>query len=147
MDTSTLERYVEEDCRISKLLGGVLPKDLLPPPSSSVKLFIVNLDTSKKPGSHWIALLITTSYLCEYFDPLGNNMDDFIKDYFKVHSLTVLYNTKQCQNSTSTSCGKFCLFYCFLKARCTTFQEILNYFKDNTIYNETLVEEFYLLTS
>ena len=147
MNTEELESYMKCDPCISKLMGGVVPKDLLPPPEEGVKLFIVNLDTSNKQGSHWIVLLLSKECICEYFDPLGNNIDNYIAEYLNTHSLPVLVNTKQCQNHNTLSCGKFCLFYCFFRSRCKTMQEILNYFKHDTVYNDILVNCFYEVTT
>ena len=143
MNTEELTAFMEDDLFISSILGGVVPKDLLPPPTKAPKLFIVNLDKSNNKGSHWIALLLSDTYITEYFDPLGNEPDIYLQQYFNKYFLTCLVNKKQCQHSNTSSCGKFCLFYCYLRARGKTMTEILNYFTYNTLYNELFVNSFY----
>ena len=147
MDTNELLMYMKNDVYITLMMGGVMAKDLLPNPTSNPKLFILNLDKSNERGSHWIALLLSNNYISEYFDPLGHKPDIYIKQYFNKHCIPYLVSTQQYQSPVSSSCGKFCLFYCYLRARGKTMQEIVQYFNDNTLYNEVFIDEFYNITS
>ena len=143
MNTNELLNFMENDSYIHSMMGDVVAKDLLPKPTNSPTLFIVNLDKSNKEGSHWIALLLSNKYINEYFDPLGNKPDLFFRQYFNRYSIACLVNTKKCQSSVTSSCGKFCLLYCYLRSRGKSLAEILTLFSYNTVYNELFVNNFY----
>ena len=143
MDTSELEKYMLNDPCIASLYGGVVPKDILPEEVQKPKLYIVNLDESSKKGSHWISLFLLNNAVSEYFDPLGHSPDTFVEKYMEKQSTCYLSNVKQCQSSFSNSCGKLCLFYCYFRSRGKSLGEILDYFKNNVLYNEAFI--LYLL--
>ena len=79
--------------------------------------FIVNLDISTEPGSHWIAIYIHKKRL-EIFDSLGFNMDlwetypkhllKFLSKYARSHNF---YVSPVLQPPNSYTCGLFCAFY------------------------------------
>lgn len=51
---------------------GVYPSNKLPTSISVYPaLFIANVDTSEKPGSHWLALYFTNKQEGEFFDSYG----------------------------------------------------------------------------
>ena len=51
------------------MFQGVYPSDKPPTIVSSYPaLFIANVDTSDKPGSHWIAFYVTKDQKGEFFD-------------------------------------------------------------------------------
>ena len=51
---------------------GVYPSDKLPTGFSSFPaLFIANVDTSEKPGSHWVAFYFTKDQKGKFFDSYG----------------------------------------------------------------------------
>ena len=143
MDTNELLSFMENDSSIKAMMGGVIPKDLLPAPTSKPKLFIVNLDKSNEKGSHWVALLLTNKYINEYFDPLGNLPDSYFREYFNFYSLYCLVNRKQCQSENTSSCGLFCLFYCYSRARGKSLQEIVTQFTTDLTQNEKFVNKFF----
>ena len=78
---------------------------------------IVNLDSRKLPGSHWIAVGVFANKL-EIFDPLG--FDIFTWPHIPCELLSFLLKfsvgrsvkvSKQIQSSKSVLCGFFCIFY------------------------------------
>ena len=143
MNTNEILHFMENDEYIKSFMGGVLAKDQLPPPSYNPKLYVVNLDKSNERGSHWIALLLTNNYISEYFDPLGRKPDKFLTKYFNSYSIYYLVNKKQCQSKLTSTCGKFCLFYCYLRSRGKTMKRIISYFTEDILYNELFINNFY----
>ena len=84
---------------------------------------IVNLDISKKPGSHWLALGIFQNHI-EVFDSLGFDLfswPSLPKGLLSfLHKASFKKNVKvipRLQSKTSTLCGLFCVFYIMLRSR------------------------------
>ena len=145
MNTYQLEQFMDMDTCISAISGGVLPKDLLPQQVDKPKLFIVNCDNSFNEGSHWVVIFLLNNKMSEYFDPLGDIPNKDFSNYLTDQSDTVKVSVQKCQSKTSTNCGKFCLFYCYFRARNYSMCEIQNLFKTDLLYNDALVNEFYSL--
>ena len=148
MDTEQLEKYMKADKWITEIYGGVFPKDLLPHSPERPSLFIVNLDKSDQPGSHWVVVFVVDRKISEYFDPLGKVPDTDFKNYLTQQSRSYRYSDKRCQNYASNICGQYCLFYCYFRARGYSMQHILNMFDENNLlYNDQLVYYFYEYTN
>ena len=79
--------------------------------------FIVNLDISSEPGSHWIAIRIGRTRV-EVFDSLGfdlklwdkypQHLIKFLSRYARSHSFFI---SPILQSPNSFTCGLFCAFY------------------------------------
>ena len=94
---------------------------------------IVNLDISKKPGSHWLALGIFPNHI-EVFDSLG--FDFFSWPSLPKGLLSFLHKISfkkkikvipRLQSKTSTMCGLFCVFYIMLRSK-FSLSRIIKYF-------------------
>lgn len=72
---------------------------------------IVNLQTDKEPGSHWVAYR-KKGTIVEYFDSFGNlPPPQEIKNYFP--GCKIYYNYNRYQNFNTYNCGHLCLkFLC-----------------------------------
>ena len=98
---------------------GIIPQDYLENiqiMSFPVSL-IVNLDTSDKPGSHWISFFITDKTL-EIFDSLGFTASSwdkkplFVLNFIKKLSFThEIYVAPPLQNPLSNLCGFYCIYF------------------------------------
>ena len=66
--------------------------------------YVVNLDMSQQPGSHWIAIKISKSKCKnEYFDSYGLGLSTVhFKRFMKYN---YIYNSKRLQHSLSTTCA------------------------------------------
>ena len=72
MDTVQLTLILRKDRYTRGVFQGVYPSDKLPTSVLSYQaLFIANVDTSDKPGSHWIAFYFTEEKEGEFFDSYG----------------------------------------------------------------------------
>ena len=72
MNTSDLEGTLKKiDCT-KKKFGGVYPSDLLPLEVKQYpQPFVANVDTSEKPGTHWVAFYFIDNQHGEFFDSYG----------------------------------------------------------------------------
>lgn len=87
---------------------GVFMRDALPKKPWYNETGIVNLDSSKGFGTHWVCYK-KFGNVVYYFDSFGNLPPPVeLKDYF--HGVkTLLYNLKRYQNWNTDICGHLCL--------------------------------------
>ena len=72
MDTIQLTVILRKDRYTRGVFQGVYSSDKLPGHISSYPaLFIANVDTSDKPGTHWVAFYFTKEREGELFDSYG----------------------------------------------------------------------------
>lgn len=145
MNTEQLTWYMLNDAYIRPLFGGVLAKDELPLVVQKPTVFIVNTDPIALPGSHWVVLFMDK--ICEHFDSAGFKPRDGFDTYLTAKGPNYMFNDTRLQNVSSSTCGLFCLFYCYFRCRGFSFVDILNMFSSNLQLNEIIVRTFYNMTS
>ena len=60
MNTSELEKILKKKNCTNNTFGGVYPRDLLPlEVKQCPQSFVANVDTSEKPGFHWMAVILS----------------------------------------------------------------------------------------
>ena len=97
--------------------GGVIAADEIDTLPKKIPIgFVMNLDNSDKPGSHWVAVYINSDSV-EYFDPLADPpSEEFKKDikkYLESMGVPVLMKFKinkiKQQSDASPHCGFFAI--------------------------------------
>lgn len=84
-------------------------RDNLPKHPKSVECGIVNLDSSKNNGTHWVAYVKNKNY-CEYFNSYGDLQPPLeLKKYLCNHN--IFYNYSRYQKFNTVNCGHLCLKY------------------------------------
>ena len=109
MNTAELLSAVASHPVLKRYLGGVVASDQLPEGNKvRNKYYIVNLDASHQPGSHWVVCFKRDEgnlYFDSYgFPPLIARIRQFMGSSFA-------YNEKILQCPKSTACGQWCLFF------------------------------------
>lgn len=101
-----------------KHFKGVFPLDKLPSSFSLPAIFVINLDTHKQPGSHWIAISITDSGHGEYFDSYGiPPLKHKLIFFLRMHTIHWKYNKIRLQGSISNVCGQYCCVYALCRGQ------------------------------
>ena len=129
---------------------GVFPQDYL----LSINIvkfpvcFIVNLDLSSQPGSHWIAVNITEKTI-EVFDSFGFDKSTWIHEplilsyflncYSKTHRLKI---SPRLQSNLSNLCGVYSIFFLIFRLS-YSFSEILHLFSTDFNLNSTIMLSFF----
>lgn len=73
---------------------------------------ILNLEGSKQPGSHWLAVCNKPdNSSIEYFDSFGLPPEDNVLAYMKRSGKPVFVNRHEIQNYHSEACGDYCVNY------------------------------------
>lgn len=126
--------------------NAFVPYDMLPSRFSLPAGFIVNLDSSKAPGSHWIAIFINDLGSASYFCSFGMSpRNRAIQNFLKFHSKVVDYNHQTIQKSSSNLCGEYAalfLLYRFKNPNATT-KDFLKQFSSNLVLNDSLVQKLF----
>lgn len=86
---------------------GVFMRDDLPGKPLKTECGIINLDSSKGKGTHWVAYFKNKDYV-EYFDSFGNLKPP--KEFVNyIGKLIIRYNRENYQNYNTEICGRLCL--------------------------------------
>ena len=108
MDDFTIKKILLSNKVTKDSFIGVFSSDTLPS-YAQTGYYVVNLDMSQQPGSHWIAIKISKSKCKnEYFDSYGLGPPTVhFKRFMKYN---YIYNSKGLQHSLSTTCAQWCIY-------------------------------------
>ena len=146
MDTIQLTLILRKDKFTRGLFQGVYPSDQLPASVSHYPaLFIANVDTSDKPGSHWVAFYFTKEQEGEFFDSYGSppsNYSGTFTAFLNNNSNQWTFNTVTLQSIYSKVCGHYCLYFALYRSRRISMSTIVHLFSQDTSKNDSLVKRF-----
>lgn len=121
-------------------INGVFAKDKLKKPLKD-GFYIVNLDNSDGPGTHWCSLYKINDGFSLWWDSFGFPAPENIEDLLYKYE----YNKKQIQDIKSTSCGFYCVaFIKFLygkQDKIRAFNTFCSLFNTNTLQNELILHQ------
>ncbi len=92
---------------------GVFMRDQLPISSRNIlpQYGIMNLNTSKQRGIHWVGWVCTSKTKAYYFDSFGLDVPIELYKYLKIEKKVLIQsNINVVQTETSSECGRLCLF-------------------------------------
>ena len=138
MDTNQLEWILYRHPASKLKFGGVLALDELPSRPRNMA-YIINLDPSTEPGSHWVAIFFEKGK-AEYFDSYGLPPPKEIANFLKKNSYQYTCNCQQLQHVRTAVCGQYCTYYILKKCANYKMKKILQPFSQvNFIANDKLV--------
>lgn len=123
---------------------GVYAADRIPRSLSLPAAIVTNIDTSDKPGSHWVAFFINTAWRGIFFDSYGMPpTSPYHLDRLKRNCRSFRWNKEQLQSFDSKVCGEYCVM--FLRHMCSgsTLRAFCNIFSKNCLRNDYLAAKFY----
>ena len=125
MNTQEIDYVLSKD-EYSHMYAGVFPIDLLPDVLKPQQVYILNLDTSKEKGSHWVCLqTIGAPEIITYFDSFGSPPPLEIIPKLLRNGKTIVYSDIAVQSILSQYCGYHCLMVTLLMERKFTLKDIL----------------------
>ena len=146
MDTIQLTVILRNDRYTRGVFQGLYSSDKLPENISSYPaLFIANMDTSDKPGTHWVAFYFTEEREGEFFDSYGlppSNYTGTFRSFLNNNSNGWKFNSKTLQSIDSKVCGHYCLYFALFQSRQVSMSTIVNRFSSNKSRNDFLVQRF-----
>ena len=106
--------------------------------------YIVNLNDSTQPGSHWVVINVKSRGPLEYFDSFGLNAPHEVVELSERMGLNYLYNSTQYQDLNSVLCGYWCLYFVNESRKGRSYYEIVRPFSHtDTQFNERLIIEYF----
>lgn len=120
--------------------GGVYSSNNIPKHIEN-KFYVINTQESSLPGNHWVVIYFSS--IPEFFDSLGKspkNYDVFFENHLVFNGPTYKYSTKRVQSANNSLCGLYCIYYCLLRSKGLTFNDIINTL--NVICNEDIVKMY-----
>lgn len=135
MDTIQLTLILRKDKYTRGVFQGVYPSNRLPTSVSFYPaLFIANVDTSERPGSHWVAFYFTKDREGEFFDSYGlppSRYTGTFTQFLNNNSNDWAFNSMTLESTNSKVCGHCCLYYALLRCRNINMNTIVYRFSNN----------------
>ena len=143
MNTLELEKAARSDRFLKNNFGGVYACDQLPKYAIH-NGYIADINNSKLPGSHWVAMwFVPARKEVYYFDSYGLKPPNVhIVRFLKRNSIFKKYNLRVLQSHCSTVCGQYCLYFLSHRARGFPPERILKTFGKKKQRNDELVVRF-----
>ena len=95
--------------------------------------FVFNTHYSHQPGEHWLAVYANDSEV-DFFDSFGRSVSFYpdVNEILSIHGgyETIRSNETQLQNFLSTVCGDYCVYFCLLRSRGWSMDEIVRSLRD-----------------
>jgi hypothetical protein len=134
---------IEDFLTNDPLFGGSFSKDMLPFPPQP-KFYILNLDKSTGPGTHWVLLYNVRPSHVIYFDSFGMPPPRIVNKYMNQTGKRIVINKVNLQNIKSNCCGWYCL-YVATNLRASpreSLQSILRAFTCKTNNNDDMMYDY-----
>ena len=126
MNTSEIHQTLMNDSYASKIYGGTFAIDKLPWPLKSGHLYVMNLDKSTNPGTHWVCIDTMESPLSiSYLDSFGYAPPEEIIPKLLTAGKIIYYSDIAMQFPLSQACGYQVLSIILLRSRGYALHEIL----------------------
>ena len=126
-----------------KVFRGVISRDQIAL-IDKTGYYIVNLNDSTQPGSHWVVIYVRGSGPLEYFDSFGLDAPNEVVELTDRLGVYYIYNSTQYQDLNSVLCGYWCLYFVNESRKGKSFYEILKPFSHtDTQFNERLVVGYF----
>lgn len=93
-----------------KYYRGAFLSDQIPDSKGNQNYYVVNMDSGKGHGTHWLGLLEFPDRII-YFDPYGFLPNQNVLKWIKSRNKPYFYNKTDVQGMNSTACGKIVKFF------------------------------------
>lgn len=142
MDTLSLLHLCENDTKINRCFAGVLSCDQLPNKLSYPSCMIVNTKPSNTTGEHWISIFINKEGYGDYFCSYGVSPSSLFIDYMNKQTISWNYSRKCLQDSLSTTCGQYAVFFLHARANGLPLNKFLSLFTKDKEENDEIVTAY-----
>lgn len=117
MYTSEINRILQRNPTTGRTYVGCFPSDEISRSTVYPHCMVVNTDTHKLPGTHWVAMYVQSPAECDYYDSLAEwpPRSPFIAQYLQQFSQLNRVR-RRIQSVKSDACGKHVIY--FLHRRC-----------------------------
>ena len=107
LNNQQIDEYYKNESRY----GGCFSTDILNKMGKNQsKFYILNLDSSDGPGTHFVLLYMCDKDVGIYFDSYGLSPSEQVVKYLKKYRTHNIRNIGGIQHLKSSACGFYCLF-------------------------------------
>jgi hypothetical protein len=147
MNTVEIE-YVLKKCLCNKMKFIVCSADqLLKYKVKKPSMFIVNIDQSDQPGSHWVSFYFPESGAAEFFDSMGKPPEHYhiyYKNFLIAYGSSYLHNLNRIQDYNTSLCGEYCIYFLIHRSENMSYEKILVQFcGDNYFLNDYKIMKYF----
>ena len=149
LSNEELSRLAQAGPTLAPYFVGVFASDHLPtfPHRQCPQAYVVNTDSHRRPGQHWLALWTPGDDTCEIMDSFGLPLEQYgsrpLEAWLVRHWKAVDTNRASLQALTSWTCGHYVLMYLMLKSRGETLTQFLNRFiRHDYVQNDHRVSQW-----
>jgi hypothetical protein len=145
MNTNQLHYALKNNSVTKSYFCGIYSYDTLSLIKRKPKLIICNTDPSYKSGEHWV-LFFFNKFSVEFFDPLGKDLNYYGINFviFVKKFVNYYISNGRVQPIKSSLCGKYCLYYAFLRCKGYSMKQIMDIFPSYEIVIMCVNKKFYL---
>ena len=141
MNGTEIDRVLRRNCPIYR---GVYGADELPNFAHNLRpmVIVANTDPMDLPGTHWVCLYFHADNIGEYFDSFGSRATRGFANYMNSNCNSWTHNDRQLQSIISRYCGAYCVWFCVMKSRGYSMNNIVRSLTNDTALNDHLVHKF-----
>ena len=140
MNTTQLQRVLEEDPRTRSIFQGVFPRNHIPPHPHPPVGYVLNTDPCDRPGEHWVVVFLDRDGQGEYFDSYGlPPVSPRITRWLTETTRRWTWNPQTLQSDSTAVCGQYCLYYALQRARDVPMSQIVSLFEGPPSDNDVMV--------
>lgn len=136
MDSIVIHKILHKDRTLYRHLKGVFAANDLINLNISNGLYIVNTDERGEPGSHWCVFYFD-NHTSEFFDSMGQS-----PDYLTAQDRPYKYICEQLQSPHSNICAMYCIYYCYLRCRGNTLNNIVQSCQNDEYVFDFVTQKF-----
>ena len=123
---------------------GVCATDHIPRSLTLPAAVVTNIDTSDKPGSHWVAFYIDKNAKGTYFDSYGlAPVSRHHIDRLRRNCASFKWNEKKLQSVNSKVCSEYCIIFLSYVCSGRTLRAFCIIFSRDSHVNDALAAKFY----
>ena len=143
MNTRQIDSILRSDPYAQSAFRGVFARDKSPQRVGLIAALVGNLDTSKNPGSHWVAVYIDPRGRGYYFDsyclpPLYKKFENFLNR----NCVWWNFNRATWKASFSTVRCQYCVYFLLCMCRDEPMRAIVSRFSPDVVENDRAVAQF-----
>lgn len=150
MNTLDITRALADNKVTKTVFRGVFPADTLPRLNVTDRVdllpaaYVANCSNAVDNGSHWIAFYREKPDVIEIFDSYGKPVDTYNKNLLSIipEGTAIVQQSQQLQQTESTVCGQYCLFFILKRAFGISYKQLIHLFTDNLLTNDKMVCQF-----
>ena len=126
-----------------KYFRSIYSRDRLPDQMKNKECGIINLDSIKGSGTHWVYYRNIDKQMVEYFDPFGLIMPHEILHYLSTSGKKVIYSQDEIQNRDTVLCGYWCLYYLIERQKGKSILDVIHH-KDFDSDNSDFIKDYFI---